>query len=555
MAVEFGKLNFAVGFNRTSAFPLDANSYFEDYNEAVAAAAGAAVVGSADSAYYIGQLLIVKDSTVGVGLYQINAGKTLTKFGQASSAEELAERVSALETRCTNIEGKLILATSDKEGLMSKEDFAKLAGIESGAQKNIIEGVQVDGTDLEVTGKKVNIDLSSYAKKSALEGVQTTAEAAMPKAGGEFTGAIKVIAPTEDTNPATKKYVDDALGSITGVKFEVVESLPTTGEAGTIYLIAHAHGEKDIYDEYIWVTDKFEKIGSTDIDLSSYATDEELTAAINGLTLTQVDLTAGKTLKSIKQEQGKVTVELQDIAVEQSQVNGLAEALAGKQAASENLNKFNALEGAGLVKKTAEGYEVDTNTYLTDAALVDYAKKTEVAGDIAGLKTELEGQIALKQNAINAENKLDGALISGSVARATTADKVANVLTAGTKTYNGSEAIEITAADLGALTEVPAATAEALGAIKVGYTSDATHRAVELDVNNQAFVTIPEAISYTAGAGLAKEGNEFKIAEGGILTSMIGENQVTDTKIQSLNVTKLTQEEGDTLILDGGTSN
>ena len=39
MAMNFGKLNFAVGFNRTSAFPLDANSYFEDYNEAVAAAA------------------------------------------------------------------------------------------------------------------------------------------------------------------------------------------------------------------------------------------------------------------------------------------------------------------------------------------------------------------------------------------------------------------------------------------------------------------------------------------------------------------------------------
>ena len=30
--IDFGKLNFAVGFNRTSAFPLDANSYFEDYN-------------------------------------------------------------------------------------------------------------------------------------------------------------------------------------------------------------------------------------------------------------------------------------------------------------------------------------------------------------------------------------------------------------------------------------------------------------------------------------------------------------------------------------------
>ena len=45
MSMDFGKLNFAVGFNRTSAFPLDANSYFENYNDAVTAAAGAAEVG------------------------------------------------------------------------------------------------------------------------------------------------------------------------------------------------------------------------------------------------------------------------------------------------------------------------------------------------------------------------------------------------------------------------------------------------------------------------------------------------------------------------------
>ena len=68
MSMNFGKLNFAVGFNRTSAFPLDANSYFENYNDAVTAAAGAAEVGSADSAYDIGQLLIVKDTTEAVGL-------------------------------------------------------------------------------------------------------------------------------------------------------------------------------------------------------------------------------------------------------------------------------------------------------------------------------------------------------------------------------------------------------------------------------------------------------------------------------------------------------
>lgn len=95
MAMNFGKLNFAVGFNRTSAFPLDANSYFESYEEAVAAAASAAVVGSSDSAYYIGQLIIVNESG-NFGLYQISADKTLIKFGQASSADDLKSQLDKL---------------------------------------------------------------------------------------------------------------------------------------------------------------------------------------------------------------------------------------------------------------------------------------------------------------------------------------------------------------------------------------------------------------------------------------------------------------------------
>lgn len=564
MSMDFGKLNFAVGFNRTSAFPLDANSYFENYNDAVTAAAGAAEVGSADSAYYIGQLLIVKDTTEGVGLYQINAGKTLTKFGQASSADELASKISALETRCTNIEGKLILATTEKDGFLSKEDKAKLDGIAAGAQVNVLEGVKVDGVDVEIVDKKVNIDLSSYAKTTEVEAVQAIADAAMPKAGGAFTGAITIQAPAEDMNPATKKYVDDAISGITEFEFSVVDALPQTGERGIIYLVAHAHGTGDIYDEYIWVTDKFEKIGNTDIDLSSYVTDDELTAEINKLTLAQVAVGAGKTLKTIKQENGKVTVELQDIAITQAQVEGLADALAGKQAANENLDKLNAITGTGLVKKTADGYEVDNSAYITGAALDGYAKSADVTSEIgtavSGAKAELEGEINKKQSIIDADHKLSGALIEGAVANAGVADSVKNILTAGGKTYNGSEAVEITAADLGALTEIPQATTDALGGIKLGHTEGGNEHAVVLDAEGKAYVTVPvpEPLTYNALAngGLAiNEQREFSIAPGGVLTAMIGDGQVTDAKISALNVNKLVQTDGDELILNGGTAN
>ena len=76
--------------------------------------------------------------------------------------------------------------------------------------------------------------------------------------------------------------INDAIGSVTGISFEVVESLPSTGESGKIYLVAHAHGAKDQYDEYIYYNGAWEKIGSTDIDLSNYWSMDNLVAITNG---------------------------------------------------------------------------------------------------------------------------------------------------------------------------------------------------------------------------------------------------------------------------------
>lgn len=78
---------------------------------------------------------------------------------------------------------------------------------------------------------------------------------------------------------ATMKDITNAIGSITGIEFVVVETLPATGQRqGTIYLVAHAHGTNDSYDEYVWLKDssKWEKIGTTDIDLSNYVSFDDL---------------------------------------------------------------------------------------------------------------------------------------------------------------------------------------------------------------------------------------------------------------------------------------
>ena len=56
------------------------------------------------------------------------------------------------------------------EQLMTATEKTKLTGIADNAQVNVLEGVQVNGSDLPVSSKKVNIDLSTYALKSDIAG-------------------------------------------------------------------------------------------------------------------------------------------------------------------------------------------------------------------------------------------------------------------------------------------------------------------------------------------------------------------------------------------------
>lgn len=80
------------------------------------------------------------------------------------------------------------------------------------------------------------------------------------------------------TGPDVSAAIAEAIGGITELEYIVVSSLPSTGKKGVVYLVPHQHGTRDIYDEYIWVNNAFEKIGSTDVDLSGYLKDTDISA-------------------------------------------------------------------------------------------------------------------------------------------------------------------------------------------------------------------------------------------------------------------------------------
>ena len=81
-----------------------------------------------------------------------------------------------------------------------------------------------------------------------------------------------------------KAELDSKFDALVGFTTLVVSSLPVTGENGIMYLLPSDESTEsnNIYDEYIWVSDKFEKIGSTKttIDLSEYVKQTEMTTQL-----------------------------------------------------------------------------------------------------------------------------------------------------------------------------------------------------------------------------------------------------------------------------------
>lgn len=160
--------------------------------------------------------------------------------------------------------------------LQSHQKVTLESGTNNGTVKITVNGTATDNVAVKGLKSAAYTDSSDYA--TATQG--TKADNAMPKAGGAFTGAVTVQAPTAEMNPATKQYVDTAINAVKQFEYQVVTELPTAAQAtmGKIYLIAHSHnpsdGKPDSYDEFITVqsgsTYKWERIGNTDIDLSGY---------------------------------------------------------------------------------------------------------------------------------------------------------------------------------------------------------------------------------------------------------------------------------------------
>jgi len=117
-----------------------------------------ALDGKADAAYAHG--VTNKGAAFVKGFYKIttNAEGHVTAVEAVSKDDITALGIPASDTTYTE-------ATTAAAGLMSATDKSKLNNIEAGAEVNVIEAVKVDGVEVAITDKAVDIDLSGKVDK------------------------------------------------------------------------------------------------------------------------------------------------------------------------------------------------------------------------------------------------------------------------------------------------------------------------------------------------------------------------------------------------------
>lgn len=217
------KLNFSVGFNPTSAFPLDVRTMFGSLAEAQAAAATAVNAGGSDSAYYYGMILTVFENDVAthysiqgdntlkeVGKSVAGDNKTIVLSGEVLSLKDFGTKYYAYVAETDSEAAHYVETAGWKEGLVPQVvkngDNYELAWYEPSS--TTVEGLQKNITALQKTVSDTADQ--AEANKTAIEGLRTDVNAAQKdietfKGDETVEGSIKY-----ETNAAIAAMLADA---------------------------------------------------------------------------------------------------------------------------------------------------------------------------------------------------------------------------------------------------------------------------------------------------------------------------------------------------------
>lgn len=203
---------------------------------------------------------------------------TSTKLGKSIKTGQ--DVVSKINTADKNLTTSMTNASTTKTNLDTSIENAKAAKTNLDAS---IDKANTTTTKLDESTSKGNAtdtklkDTDTKASTSI-----STLQDLLNQSTTTEQNLKDIIASGNLDKYVTEPKLQEALSKIKTIKKEVVEALPATGQDDVIYLVKDAKGKaNNVYLEYLWINGAFEIIGSTEVDLSGYATlkytTEELT--------------------------------------------------------------------------------------------------------------------------------------------------------------------------------------------------------------------------------------------------------------------------------------
>lgn len=179
--------------------------------------------------------------------------------------KNLATSVGNAETAKTNLDASISKAEATKTNLDASIDKANTT------KTKLDESTQAgNATDNKLKDTDTKAGTSISTLQDLLNQSATTER-----------NLKDIIASGNLDKYVTEPKLQEALSKIKTLKKEVVTSLPQAGKDDVIYLVKDSKGKaNNVYLEYLWL-DKWELIGSTQVDLTGYAKKEDLDKKID----------------------------------------------------------------------------------------------------------------------------------------------------------------------------------------------------------------------------------------------------------------------------------
>lgn len=226
---------------------------------------------------------------------ELATAKSVADYVKATIANlntgALADRVTAVEGKAAANETAIGVINGEGEGSIKKAAAdAKQAAIDAAATDatskadKALEDAKADSA----TKKTEAIEAAAAETTKQVTAAKTELQANIDKKADKATTLAGYGIADAYTKDEANTAIAAAVANAHHLKREIVSVLPEVSEANedTIYMVPDAGStdaagsNKSVYTEYMLVNGAFERIGTSDVDLSNYFTKDQVTDAI-----------------------------------------------------------------------------------------------------------------------------------------------------------------------------------------------------------------------------------------------------------------------------------